>query len=301
MLLSGSPRRGFRADRDDRPNRGATRWSTSGASEGGAPPLAIVRLATTPGGTWRCPVDPRTGCISPLLPSSCRASHHAAATWRVRAATMEAPRKGLPRALRRRPAVRAVHRPAPPAGRPPATRRPGRRPGPRPPAVRRGPLYPPRCLAANSAGAREAQDLARAAALVVAAAAAGAINARPCSARPAAASVSTSVVHALKGPAHASGPRPPSSRSPAAPFARGPIRSPVRSRFAAFRAEGRSQSVEPAFQRKSAVIGKELRCLTLSRARAPRLELRERHRRRCRRVASRTRRERFCVRASRER
>jgi hypothetical protein len=156
---------------------------------------------------------------------------------------MGAPRKGLPRALRRRPAVRAVDRPAPPAGRPPATRRPGRRPEPRPLAGRRGPLYPPRCLAANSAGAREAQDLARAAVRVAAVAAAGAINVRPCSARPAVASVSTSVAHALKGPAHASGPRPPSSHSPAAPFARGPIRTPARSRFAVFRAEGRSQSV----------------------------------------------------------
>ena len=77
----------------------------------------------------------------------------------------------------------------------------------------------------------------------------GGINARPCSARPAVASVSTSVAHALKGPAHASGPRPPSSRSPAAPFARGLIRSPARSRFAVFRAERRADRLDRASHR----------------------------------------------------
>jgi hypothetical protein len=162
---------------------------------------------------------------------------------------MEAPRRGLLRALRRRPAVRAVHRPAPRAGRPPATRRPGHPLEPRLAGVRRGPLCLLRCRATSSAGAKEEEAAALRQAARAAAASAEAGNAPSCSARRAVASISTSVAHALRAPARASGPLPPSCRSPPAPFARGPIRSPACSHFAVFRAERRADRLDRASHR----------------------------------------------------
>src|ERR1700722_17170986 len=147
---------------------------------------------------------------------------------------MEAPRRGLLRALRRRPSVRAVHRPAPWAGRPPATRRLGHPLEPRL-AVRRDPICLLRCHATSSAGAKEEQEaLALRQAARAPAASAEADNAPSCSARRAVASISTSLAHALRALARASGPLRPSCRSPAAPFAQGPIRSPACSHFAVF-------------------------------------------------------------------